>query len=51
MAGMGEPAIGGHNCGMAELQNGRNGYLPTSFMVHAATATDDDNDDDNTDTF
>jgi hypothetical protein len=32
---------------MAEWQNGGNGYLPTSFMVH--TNDDDDNDDDDND--
>jgi hypothetical protein len=32
--------------GMAEWQNGRNGYQPTTFMVH----TNDNDTDTNTDT-
>jgi len=34
---------------MAEWRNGANGYLPTSFMVHANDDNDDNNDDNTND--
>ncbi len=42
----------GRNGGqMVEWLNGRNGYLPTIFMVHADDDNNNDDDDDDTDTF